>query len=180
MIRAPRGRPHRALRSTRRRGAGQQQRRHRQYRDVRGQAGRAAEPLREPRRGIHLVEDARRVRREHERADLAGPLGQERGPVLRVLAVSVGDPRSRHARTAAHPPAQRSDAALLARHVTYSAGAELCYGKRGDGSYTSERPSGGCTCSKSGERKCHGPHHRTDVANPLHIHVHVNGQTPVQ
>ena len=78
------------------------------------------------------------------------------------------------------PLAQRSDAALLARHVTYSAGAELCYGKRGDGSYTSERPSGGCTCSKSGERKCHGPHHRTDVANPLHIHVHVNGQTPVQ
>ena len=78
------------------------------------------------------------------------------------------------------PLAQRSDADLLARHVTYSAGAELCYGKRGDGSYTSERPSGGCTCSKSGERKCHGPHHWTDVANPLHIHAHVNGQTPVQ
>ena len=65
------------------------------------------------------------------------------------------------------PLAQRSDAALLARHVTYSAGAELCYGKRGDGSYTSERPSGGCTCSKSGERKCHGPHHWTDVYEGL-------------
>jgi hypothetical protein len=41
------------------------------------------------------------------------------------------------------PVADRGDAALVARHLTYSVGEDICYGKWGGGSYTTGRPAGG-------------------------------------
>ena len=41
------------------------------------------------------------------------------------------------------PVADRGNLVLVSRHLTYSIGADVCYGKWGEGSYTTGRPSGG-------------------------------------
>ena len=45
--------------------------------------------------------------------------------------------------------ADRGDLVTVSRHLTYSIGEDVCYGKWGGGSYTSGRPSGGYTCNNS-------------------------------
>eukprot|EP00519_Triparma_laevis_P003883 CAMPEP_0182499912 /NCGR_PEP_ID=MMETSP1321-20130603/8017_1 /TAXON_ID=91990 /ORGANISM="Bolidomonas sp., Strain RCC1657" /LENGTH=1576 /DNA_ID=CAMNT_0024704163 /DNA_START=169 /DNA_END=4896 /DNA_ORIENTATION=- len=45
------------------------------------------------------------------------------------------------------PVADRGDPVLVSRHITYSVGEDICYGKWGEGSYTTGRPYGGYTCS---------------------------------
>ena len=45
------------------------------------------------------------------------------------------------------PIVDRADPVLVSRHITYSVGADVCYGKWGEGSYTTGRPGGGYTCS---------------------------------
>ena len=53
---------------------------------------------------------------------------------------------------------QRGQAYIVSRHLTYSIGDEVCYGKWGDGSYTSGRPAGGYRCSKdTWYKNCHDP-----------------------
>ena len=52
------------------------------------------------------------------------------------------------------PIIDRSDAALVARHLTYAVGADICYGKWGEGDYRRGRPSGGYQCSTSSS-KCY-------------------------
>ena len=48
---------------------------------------------------------------------------------------------------------QRGQAYIVSRHLTFSIGDEVCYGKWGDGSYTSGRPAGGYRCSKNNAQK---------------------------
>ena len=53
---------------------------------------------------------------------------------------------------------QRGQAYIVSRHLTFSIGDEVCYGKWGDGSYTSGRPAGGYRCSKdTWYKNCHDP-----------------------
>lgn len=47
------------------------------------------------------------------------------------------------------PVPHRGMPALVSRHLTYAIGTDVCYGKWGEGSYTSGRPSGGYGCSTS-------------------------------
>ena len=75
------------------------------------------------------------------------------------------------------PVATRGDIVLVARHLTYAIGADVCYGKWGDGSYTSGRPAGGYRCSSS--RPCHGPGHWTDMRDLFAMHKQL-GRQPVQ
>ncbi|GMH59657.1 hypothetical protein TL16_g02874 [Triparma laevis f. inornata] len=53
------------------------------------------------------------------------------------------------------PVADRGDPVLVSRHITYSVGEDICYGKWGEGSYTTGRPYGGYTCS--GSKPCTTP-----------------------
>ena len=52
------------------------------------------------------------------------------------------------------PIADRGDPALLARHLSYAIGEDVCYGRWGDGDYRRGKPSGGYTCSAS-STKCY-------------------------
>jgi len=55
------------------------------------------------------------------------------------------------------PPASRRSAPLVSRHLSFEVGDKVCYGKWGDGSYTSGRPHGGYRCKKEGKEKCTEP-----------------------
>ena len=50
----------------------------------------------------------------------------------------------------------RNDIVLISRQISYAVGADICYGKWGDGSYTTGRPSGGYYCSKT-KNNCRDP-----------------------
>ena len=70
------------------------------------------------------------------------------------LAISLDSLRRMHIN-------ERGDVALVSRHLTYSLGRDICYGKWGEGSYTSGRPSGGYRCSSSTTK---GGQHSTRLA----------------
>jgi hypothetical protein len=43
----------------------------------------------------------------------------------------------------------RGNLVLVARHLSFAIGADVCYGKWGEGSYTSGKPGGGYMCSNA-------------------------------
>jgi len=51
------------------------------------------------------------------------------------------------------PVADRGNPVLVSRHLSYSIGADICYGKWGEGSYTTGRPSGGYKCNSKSKVK---------------------------
>ena len=57
--------------------------------------------------------------------------------------------------------ADRADPSLVSRHLTYAVGADICYGKWGDGSYRTGRPSGGYTCAS--QSKCYNDDTKSEV-----------------
>ena len=70
------------------------------------------------------------------------------------------------------PTKDRGNLVLVSRHLTYSVGEDICYGKWGEGSYTSGRPSGGYTCSKSKDNPtCFSPEHWSDLTELFALHV---------
>jgi hypothetical protein len=78
------------------------------------------------------------------------------------------------------PVAERGDAALVSRHLTYALGEDVCYGKWGSGSYTTGQPSGGYRCSKSKQaEKCYEPGHWTGTKELFTAHL-ANGGNKVQ
>ena len=60
--------------------------------------------------------------------------------------------------------ADRGDIPLVSRHLTYAVGADICYGKWGDGSYRTGRPSGGYTCASPS--KCYDKNTKVQVFGP--------------
>eukprot|EP00619_Florenciella_sp_RCC1007_P003965 CAMPEP_0205920300 /NCGR_PEP_ID=MMETSP1325-20131115/10981_1 /ASSEMBLY_ACC=CAM_ASM_000708 /TAXON_ID=236786 /ORGANISM="Florenciella sp., Strain RCC1007" /LENGTH=1353 /DNA_ID=CAMNT_0053287977 /DNA_START=80 /DNA_END=4141 /DNA_ORIENTATION=- len=74
------------------------------------------------------------------------------------------------------PVADRADAALVSRHLTYSVGADVCYGKWGEGSYTTGRPAGGYKCSST--KKCREPDYWTGTTELFELNLLV--EKPVQ
>jgi hypothetical protein len=79
------------------------------------------------------------------------------------------------------PIADRGNPVLVSRHLSYSIGADVCYGKWGEGSYTTGKPSGGYTCSKStaaGAKKCIVPDDWRDSTSLFALHRVVD--KPVQ
>jgi hypothetical protein len=79
------------------------------------------------------------------------------------------------------PVADRGNPVLISRHLTYSIGADVCYGKWGEGSYTTGRPSGGYTCAKTDtptSKKCITPDDWRDSTSLFELHRVVD--KPVQ
>ena len=74
---------------------------------------------------------------------------------------------------------ERGDAALVSRHLTYAIGQDICYGKWGEGSYTSGKPPGGYKCSVSGTKTCFEPGYWTGTTELFKVHRQINGK-PVQ
>ena len=72
---------------------------------------------------------------------------------------------------------ERGDAALVSRHLSYALGEDICYGKWGEGSYTSGTPPGGYRCSAN--KRCFEPGHWTGTSELFQIHRDVEGE-PVQ
>ena len=77
----------------------------------------------------------------------------------------------------------RGDLALVSRHISYAIGADVCYGKWGEGSYTTGKPSGGHRCSttkteKGKYGKCYEPGHWTGTTELFTLHLEV--EKPVQ
>jgi hypothetical protein len=66
---------------------------------------------------------------------------------------------------------QREQVHVVARHLTFAIGDEVCYGKWGDGAYTSGKPSGGYRCAKGKKgpwySKCHDPSEHTGTSELL-------------
>jgi len=71
------------------------------------------------------------------------------------------------------PVADRGDPVLVSRHLTYSIGADVCYGKWGEGSYTNGRPGGGYTCS--GADKCKAGTSSVANSSPFALTINKNG-----
>ena len=63
------------------------------------------------------------------------------------------------------PVADRGDAALVARHLTYSIGADVCSGKWGDGSYTTGSGPG-YRCSSCSKKKTCGGNLKSKCTEP--------------
>jgi hypothetical protein len=72
---------------------------------------------------------------------------------------------------------ERGDSALVSRHLSYALGQDICYGKWGEGSYTTGRPGGGYTCSTN--MPCFEPGHWTGTSELFQVHRKVGGD-PVQ
>ncbi len=72
---------------------------------------------------------------------------------------------------------ERSDVSLVSRHLTYSVGQDICYGKWGEGSYTSGRPNGGYRCSTSNKKNCFEPGHWQGTTELFDVHRQVNGKS---
>ena len=74
----------------------------------------------------------------------------------------------------------RSDVVLISRHLTYAVGEDICYGKWGDGSYTSGKPDGGYRCSKTKSttthNKCFEPGHWTGTTELFNLHRSIGGK----
>jgi hypothetical protein len=66
------------------------------------------------------------------------------------------------------PVADRGDVALVARHITYAVGEDICYGKWGGGSYTTGKPAGGYRCSTS--RRCVEPGDWSNTKSLFELH----------
>jgi len=66
------------------------------------------------------------------------------------------------------PVADRGDPVLVSRHISYSVGEDICYGKWGEGSYTTGKPYGGYTCSSS--KKCTTPDDWRDSTSLFKTH----------
>ena len=62
------------------------------------------------------------------------------------------------------PIADRGNLPLVTRHLTYAVGADICYGKWGEGSYRTGRPSGGYSCAASSKWCARAP----PAAPPAH------------
>ena len=69
------------------------------------------------------------------------------------------------------PIADRGDAALVSRHLTYAVGADVCYGKWGEGSYTTGKPSGGYKCSST--KTCKAPDDWTGTTALFELNLQV-------
>ena len=87
------------------------------------------------------------------------------------LAISLDSLRRMHIN-------ERGDVALVSRHLTYSLGRDICYGKWGEGSYTSGRPSGGYRCSSSSTNPtCFEPGHWKGTTELFQVHRKVGGKS---
>ena len=67
------------------------------------------------------------------------------------------------------PIADRGNLVLVTRHLTYAAGEDICYGKWGEGSYTTGKPAGGYRCSST--KPCFGPDHWVSMTDLIDLHV---------
>lgn len=81
------------------------------------------------------------------------------------------------------PIADRGDLTYVTRHLSYSVGADICYGKWGEGSYTTGRPAGGYRCSDTetvagSKGRCVEPDKWTNTNDVFQLHMEV--QKPVQ
>lgn len=74
----------------------------------------------------------------------------------------------------------RGDAALVSRHLTYAVGEDICYGKWGEGSYTTGKPVGGYQCSKTKRTKTHNvcrePGHWSGTTELFNLHRSIGGK----
>ena len=64
------------------------------------------------------------------------------------------------------PVEDRADPVLVSRHLSFAVGADLCYGKWGEGSYTTGKPSRGYTCNGD----CFEPSHWTGTLQLLAVY----------
>ena len=74
------------------------------------------------------------------------------------------------------PIADRGDLTYVTRHLSYSVGADICYGKWGEGSYTTGRPSGGYRCSATetvagSKGRCVEPDTHFFLNYYIHFHI---------
>eukprot|EP01063_Lacrimia_lanifica_P000233 TRINITY_DN1010_c0_g1_i3.p1 TRINITY_DN1010_c0_g1~~TRINITY_DN1010_c0_g1_i3.p1 ORF type:complete len:841 (+),score=254.58 TRINITY_DN1010_c0_g1_i3:55-2577(+) len=69
------------------------------------------------------------------------------------------------------PVMERGELALVARHLTFAVGEDVCYGKWGGGSYTTGRPAGGYRCNPRSGAPCVDPDAWSDMNELLGLHV---------